>query len=60
MAKLFANSGNPDKTPHSAASHLGLHCLVISCLGSPDLNGLRGVFCDTRGSGFLKIYKGCH
>ena len=27
MAKLFANSGNPDQTPRSAASDLGLHCL---------------------------------
>ena len=27
MAKLFVNSGDPDQTPHSAASDLGLHCL---------------------------------
>ena len=27
MAKLFANSGDPDQTPHSAASDLGLHYL---------------------------------
>ena len=27
MAKLFANSGDSDQTPHSAASDLGLHCL---------------------------------
>ena len=26
----FANSGDPDQTPHSAASDLGLHCLPIS------------------------------
>ena len=30
MAKLFANNGEPDQTPHSAASDLGLHCLQIT------------------------------
>ena len=29
MVKLFANSGDPDQMPDSAASHLGLHCLPI-------------------------------
>ena len=28
-AKLFANSGDPDQTPRSAASGLGLHSLPI-------------------------------
>ena len=32
MAKLFANSGDPDQTPRSAASDLGLHCLLITLL----------------------------
>ena len=32
MAKLFANSGDPDQTPHSAASDLGLHCLPSTLL----------------------------
>ena len=27
---LLANSGNPDQTPRSAASDLGLHCLPMS------------------------------
>ena len=31
-AKLFANSGDPDQTPHSAASDLGLHCLPFTLL----------------------------
>ena len=31
MAKLFANSGDPDQT-HSGASDLGLHCLPITLL----------------------------
>ena len=36
MGKLFANSGDPDQTLHSAASDLGLH-LVCQLLfyGSP-------------------------
>ena len=33
MAKLFANSGDPDQTPRSAASDLGLHCLSVTFLG---------------------------
>ena len=32
MAKLIANSGDPDQTPRSAASDLGLHCLPITLL----------------------------
>ena len=33
MAKLFANSGDPDQTPHPVASDLGLHCLSVTLLG---------------------------
>ena len=33
MVKLYANSGDPDQTPRSAASDLGLHCLPIALLG---------------------------
>ena len=36
MAKLFANNGNPDQMPHSATSDLGLHCLPMPFLGSPE------------------------
>ena len=32
MAKLFADSGDPDQTPRSAASELGLHCLPFTLL----------------------------
>ena len=32
MAKLFANSGDPDQTSRSAASDLDLHCLPIILL----------------------------
>ena len=33
MVELFANSGDPDQTPHSVAPNLGLHCLPITSLG---------------------------
>ena len=29
MVELFANNGDPDQTPHSAVSDLGLYCLPI-------------------------------
>ena len=32
MAKLFANSGDPDQTRQNAALELGLHCLPITLL----------------------------
>ena len=32
MAKLFANSGDPNQTPRSAMSDLGLHCLSSTLL----------------------------
>ena len=32
MGKLFVNSVDPDQTPRSAASDLGLHCLPITPL----------------------------
>ena len=32
MVELFANSGDPDQMPHSAASDLGLHCLPLTRL----------------------------
>ena len=33
MVKLFANGGDSDQTPRSAASDLGLHCLPNTLLG---------------------------
>ena len=33
MTKPFENSGDPDQTPRSAASELGLHCLPVTLLG---------------------------
>ena len=33
MAEAFANSEDPDQTPRSAASDLGLHFLPVTLLG---------------------------
>ena len=33
MAEAFANSEDPDQTPCSAASDLGLHCLPVTLSG---------------------------
>ena len=33
MAKLFAKTGDPYQTPHSATFDLGLHCVPIILLG---------------------------
>ena len=33
MVELFANNGEPNKTPHSAASDLNLNCLPTTVLG---------------------------
>ena len=48
MVELFANSGDPDQTPHSVASDLGLHCWPVTLLGSPDYNALtlKPYYCD--------------
>ena len=40
MVELLANSGDPDQTPRSAASDLGLHCLPVTRLGSSVFNEL--------------------
>ena len=40
MAKLFANSGDPDQMPHFAASDLDLHCLPITLLGVSRLQNI--------------------
>ena len=42
-AKLFANSGDPDQTPHSVTSDLGLHCLPITHLGVSQLQWIKNV-----------------
>ena len=37
MAEAFANSKDPDQTPPSAVSDLGLHCLPNTLLGVSQL-----------------------
>ena len=44
MVILFANSGDPDQTPRSAASDLGLHCLPVTLLGVSRLQWVKGYF----------------
>ena len=42
---FHANSVDPDQTPHSAASDLGLHCLSVSLLRDARfVNGFRDLF----------------
>ena len=42
MIQLFANSGDPDQTLHSAVSDLGLHCLPNTLLGVSRLQWVKG------------------
>ena len=43
MANPFANSGDPDQTPRSAASDLGLHCLPSTLVRVSQLQWVSGV-----------------
>ena len=45
MGELFANSEDPDQMPHSAASDLGLHCLLITCLRVSRLQWVKKLSC---------------
>ena len=42
MVELF-HSGDPDQMPHSAASDLGLHCLLITLLGVSRLKWVKNM-----------------
>ena len=53
MAKLFANSGDPEHMPHSAASDLGLHCLPITFL---QVSRLQWVKAALKGKKSWKVY----
>ena len=44
--KQFANSGNRDQMPQSAASDLGLHCLPVTLLGVSWLQWVKHLFCQ--------------
>ena len=45
MSKVNANSAEPDQTPRSAASDLGLHCLSMSLLWDARLKWIKEVIC---------------
>ena len=57
MVELFANSGDPDQMPHSAASDLGLHCLPFIFLGVSRLQWVNLVSVEALGSrGLFLVY----
>ena len=57
MAKLFTNNGDPDQTPRSAASDLGLHYLTINLLVVSRLQRVKGsIFLKNR-LFFLFLFK---
>ena len=45
---LYANSVDPDQTPRSAASDLGLHCLPMSLLWDTRLKWVKTAEADAR------------
>ena len=47
MVELFANSEDPDQTPHSAVFDLGPHCLPITLLGVSNLQWVKQLFKET-------------
>ena len=44
MVELFANSGDPDQTPRSPASDVGMNCLPVTLLGVSSLQWVYIVF----------------
>ena len=49
IVEVFANSGDPDQTPHSAASDLGLHGLSVTPLGVSHYNGIMDFYDEGTG-----------
>ena len=57
MAKLFANSGDPDQIPHFVASDLGLHCFSITLLGVSRLQWVKmHVYTSKRRHPVMKVF----
>ena len=52
MVELFANSTDPDQKLHSAASDLGLHCLLVTHLGVSSLQRVKKEFIML----FIQVY----
>ena len=55
MAKLSANNGDPDQTPRSVASDMGLHCLPFTIMGVSRLQWVK-VFLASKGPTFFRIF----
>ena len=59
MVELFASSGDPDQTPRSEASDLGLHCLPVSVYVKEIFNTFKAVkmffFCSLLKMGLLFV-----
>ena len=53
MVELFANSGDLEQTPHSAASDLALHCLSVTILGVSQLQWVTSERTNTKYRIFL-------
>ena len=46
MVEVFVNNGDPDRTPRSSASDLGLNCLPVTRLGVSSLQWVNGIYFD--------------
>ena len=54
---LSANIEDSDQTPHNVASDLGLHCLSVTLVGFPGMNGLKYAPVQMEGATLpLKVY----
>ena len=56
MAKLFANSEDPDQMLHSAMSDLDLHCLPVTLLGVSQLQWVKLSLKANSVDGILKFF----
>ena len=53
MAKIFANSGDPDQIPHSAVSDLDLHCSQITLFRISRLKWVKIKYTDFKHSRYF-------
>ena len=56
MAKLSANSGDPDQMPCSAASDLGLHCFPITLLWISRLQWVKELITTTADNNLKHVF----
>ena len=55
MVELFANSGDPDQMPHTAASDLDLYCLPVTHLRVSRLRWVKVILPEFRSS-YIRPY----